>query len=187
MNPSNNKPEFSKEKNVYNIDEIISGIEKSMNIQFPERAMVKRFLKRLIAEKKIQGIYDLIGDTKINKYVDRNYPYTGNDDRNDKLNTLLKSNWYLNRLYRSVKLPLPPNNFTREKSYRLGKRQASLFEWLIGFLFFYMDGNIPRNTKRVNEWIEQRLETLFSEIVNNEKELELTWYEFQKFQAQKKE
>ncbi len=145
-----------------------------------------RIITRLITERKIQGTYETIGDSLINRFVDKRFPYVGDGGKNDKLNTLLKSNWYLNRIYSEIKLPLPPHKFTEEKLYRFEKRRASLFEWLFGLIFILQNGNVPRFTRGVTEWINRKLENLFSGIINNEKELGITWSEFQKYQAEKK-
>ena len=146
---------------------------------FSER--ISREVRRLFESKKIQGIYEGMGDKILNEYVDRKYPYTGAATRNDKLNTLLKSNWFLNRIYRRLKLPVPPERFINEKVYRYGKRGASLFEWYIGLYFLGTGGQLPKRTQMIKNNLYNYFDKIFADITispGNERELELTWYEF---------
>lgn len=146
---------------------------------------ISREAKRLLDSKKIQGQYESMGDKILNDYVDRKYPYKGDGSRNDKLNTLLKSNWYLNIIYKRMQFPIPPEKFINEKVYRYHKRGASLFEWYMGLYFFGTGGNLPGRSKQIKKNLHNYWDGIFAEIttkLGNEKELELTWYEFKKHQ-----
>lgn len=161
-------------------------IKESLQMNTSNDASAIRIISKLVSDRKIQSTYESIGDSLINRYVDKRFPYTGDGLRNDKLNTLLKSNWYLNQVYDRLKLPLPPHKFTDEKMYRFEKRRASLFEWILGLMFMLQQGNIPKYTKPVNDWINMRLTFWFSDLVTDQKELDITWYKFMEHQSQKR-
>lgn len=145
-------------------------------------ARIEREVRRLLESKKIQGIYESAGDFIINDYVDKKYPYGQGNKRNDQLNTLLKSNWYLNIIYKKENLPLPPQKFINEKVYRYHKRGASLFEWFVGLYFLGNGGNLPRRKKQITQNLHNFLDNVFKQIAsgeNDDKELKQTWYEFE--------
>lgn len=190
--PEPKKPDQKKkatENGNEELKELVARLEKLLNPTkdkgFSER--ISREVRRLFESKKIQGIYESMGDKILNEYVDKKYPYTGNGTRDDKLNTLLKSNWFLNRIYKRLKLPVPPERFINEKIYRYHKRGASLFEWYMGLYFLGTGGNLPKRTLIIKKNLYNYWDRIFADITTSpgyERELELTWYEFKKHQQE---
>jgi hypothetical protein len=145
-------------------------------------ARIEREVRRLLDSKKIQGMYESAGDFIINDYVDKKYPYGQGNMRNDRLNTLLKSNWYLNIIYKKENLPLPPQKFINEKVYRYHKRGASLFEWFVGLYFLGTGGNLPARKMQITKNLHNYFDKVFNQITsgeNDDRELKQTWYEFE--------
>lgn len=178
--PPTGKPDDKPKISDVEIANIIHSISTALHIEIRHERELATAIRRLVETGKIQGLKESLGDKEINRYVDARFPYTGNGSRNDMINTLLKSNWFLSRIYSEIGIKLDSHKFINEKIYRHGKRNASLFEWLIGHFFINMGGaiNKPKFVASARMRIQQILDRVMLPIISDDKELEKEWMQF---------
>jgi hypothetical protein len=191
-----------------NSEQISIQIIKAFKLDEKRKGQFTRYIKRLRNNKNIQGQIDKFGDQILNQLIDRQWPYISGKEIDEKqklcnkINSLLKSNWFLNRRFRELKLPFKPYEFTNELTYRKEKREASLIEWIIGIIYLTTLeewGNpkicqcdfckkYGRSTSHAMNLTEIKIKKIILEITHkgNEEEFERTLGEFEMHQLLKK-
>jgi hypothetical protein len=171
--------------------QIRANIEKVLGNKFLDTKQAERYIKRLLESRLIQGQIDQFGDKILGEWVELKFPYTNKENElQDKIHNLLKSNWYLNRRYREMGFIMRPFSFSRELSYRYWKREASLLEWIIGLIFMISKDKLPycpcpecknlnspaaRAIHAVHKCLDQDIFTIIK--LENKEELEKTYLE----------
>ena len=57
--------------------ELLIQIKKILKMNTGDDLAAIRIITRLVTERKIQGTYETIGDSLINRFVDKRFPYVG--------------------------------------------------------------------------------------------------------------
>jgi len=191
-----------------NSERISIQIIKAFKLDEKRKTQFTRYIERLRNNKNIQGQIDKFGDQILNQLIDRQWPYIPGKEIDEKqklcnkINSLLKSNWFLNRRFRELNLPFRPYEFTNELTYRKEKREASLIEWIIGIIYLTTlekshNQNVcqcdyckkyGRSTSHAINLTEIKIKKIILEITHkgNEKEFERTLGEFEMYQLSKK-
>jgi hypothetical protein len=176
MERSNN--EKTKQEARGKAEAILLGYEKTIGKIFRDRNEARRIISRMLESKVIQGTLDQIGDKIVNNWVQKTVANKAFPVDPIEMESFLKSNFYLNKVYADAKFPLEATAFINESFIRYSKRNASLLEWTIGFIFliFKRDG-VNRSREICNEILEE----LFMELKpGKEKELQTSLSEYQK-------
>lgn len=154
----------------------IKGPQK--NIEKPPAKLV-RTIEHLLRTKVIQGIYDQIGDKIINSWV--NSKFGGQTAWDRRVNKMLRSNYFLKKIFIDMKLPISGNRFVNEKIYRFDKREASLVEWFVGVIYVFIKEDTPRSIPEnmIQDILRDMLSNIFFKSVSTREqmEVELTYFE----------
>jgi len=158
-------------------ERILLGYEKAIGKIFQDRNEARRIISRVLESKVIQGTLDQIGDKIVNSWVEKTVATKAFPIDPIVMEAFLKSNFYLNRVYANAKFPMEATMFINENFRRYGKRNASLLEWTIGFIFLVFK---RYGVNRARQICSEVLLRLFSELnPGKEKELETSLAEYQ--------